>query len=73
MDFAAEKYKLAQESSKKHRFVHEEALACELASAFHVKAGNENAIVVAELIDRAVTCYQKWGAEGKVESLLLSP
>eukprot|EP00985_Skeletonema_marinoi_P035178 scaffold45871_cov241-Skeletonema_marinoi.AAC.1 len=38
MDRAAEKYKLAQESSKKHRFVHEEALACELAAAFHVKA-----------------------------------
>mmetsp|Transcript_11010 Transcript_11010/g.16564 ORF Transcript_11010/g.16564 Transcript_11010/m.16564 type:complete len:384 (-) Transcript_11010:313-1464(-) len=73
MDRAAEKYKLAQKSSKKHRFVHEEALACELAAAFHVKAGNENAIVVAELIDRAVTCYQTWGAEGKVESLLLSP
>eukprot|EP00985_Skeletonema_marinoi_P025868 scaffold19435_cov73-Skeletonema_marinoi.AAC.3 len=71
MDHAAEKYKLAQESSKKHRFLHEEALACELAANFHEKAGNVK--FVAELIDRAVSCYQTWGAEGKVESLLLSP
>ena len=71
MDLAAEKYKLAQKSSKKHRFIHEEALACELAAAFHEKAGNVQ--FVAELIDRAVNCYQTWGAEGKVESLLLSP
>ena len=71
MDHAAEKYKLAQESSKKHRFVHEEALAYELAATFHEKAGNVK--FVAELIDRAVNCYQTWGAEGKVQSLLLSP
>mmetsp|Transcript_5605 Transcript_5605/g.9522 ORF Transcript_5605/g.9522 Transcript_5605/m.9522 type:complete len:438 (-) Transcript_5605:338-1651(-) len=71
MDRAAEKYMLAQESSKKHRFIHEEALACELAAAFHEKTGNVQ--FVAELIDRAVNCYQTWGAEGKVESLLLSP
>eukprot|EP00985_Skeletonema_marinoi_P030480 scaffold32239_cov116-Skeletonema_marinoi.AAC.1 len=63
MDRAAEKYKLAQKSSKKHRFIHEEALACELAASFHVKAGNVK--FVAELIDRAVNCYQTWGAEGK--------
>eukprot|EP00984_Skeletonema_dohrnii_P003487 scaffold1177_cov117-Skeletonema_dohrnii-CCMP3373.AAC.3 len=69
MDRAAEKYKLAQKSSKKHRFVHEEALTCELAAAFHEKTGNVQ--FVAELIDRAVKCYQTWGAEGKVESLPL--
>eukprot|EP00984_Skeletonema_dohrnii_P030979 scaffold22928_cov157-Skeletonema_dohrnii-CCMP3373.AAC.1 len=69
MDRAAEKYKLAQESSKKHRFVHEEALTCELAAAFHEKTGNVQ--FVAELIGRAVNCYQTWGAEGKVESLLI--
>ncbi len=71
MDQAAEKYKLAEKSSKTHRFLHEEALACELAADFHTKAGNTN--FVAELIDRAVKCYQTWGAEGKVESLLFSP
>ncbi|KAK1736831.1 putative AAA ATPase [Skeletonema marinoi] len=69
MDLAAEKYMLAQESSKKHRFIHEEALACELAAAFHEKTGN--VLFVVELIDRAVNCYQTWGAEGKVESLPL--
>jgi len=68
MDCAAEKYKLAEESSKKHRFVHEEALACELAAAFHQKAGNSN--LVKELLDKAVKCYQMWGAKGKVDSLL---
>eukprot|EP00985_Skeletonema_marinoi_P029200 scaffold27140_cov92-Skeletonema_marinoi.AAC.1 len=66
-DLAVEKYKLAQESSKKHRFVHEEALTCELAAAFHEKAGNVQ--FVAELIVRAATCYQTWGAEEKAESL----
>ena len=71
IDRAAEKYKLAEESSKTHRFLHEEALACELAAEFHQKAGNKN--FVAELIDRAVKCYQTWGAERKVESLLFSP
>lgn len=71
MDQAAEKYKLAEKSSKTHRFLHEEALACELAADFHKKAGNNH--FVAELIDRAVKCYQTWGAEGKVESLLFSP
>ena len=68
MDLAAEKYKLAEKSSKKHRFVHEEALTCELAAAFHKEAGNKT--FETELIDRAVECYQTWGAEGKVESLL---
>ena len=67
MDRAAEKYMLAQESSKKHRFIHEEALACELAAAFHEKTGNVQ--FVAELIVRAATCYQTWGAEEKAESL----
>lgn len=71
MDLAAEKYKLAETSSKKHRFIHEEALACELAAAFHKEAGDKKN--VAELIDRAVECYQTWGAEGKVKSILLSP
>ena len=62
---------MVEKSSKRHRFVHEEALTCELAAAFHKKAGNKK--FVTELIDRAVECYQTWGAEGKVESLLLSP
>lgn len=67
MDRAAEKYTLAIESSRKHRFVHEEAVACELAAAFHEKLGNAD--LVEKLTGKAVECYQKWGAEKKVNSL----
>ena len=67
MEKATEKYYLAIESSRKHRFVHEEAVACELAAAFHEKSGSAD--LVDELMRRAVECYQKWGAEKKVDSL----
>jgi hypothetical protein len=68
MDCAAAKYKLAIESSKKHRFVHEEAVACEQAAAFHEEVGNKD--LADELMRRALKCYQTWGAEKKVDSLL---
>ena len=67
-DCAAAKYELAIESSKKHRFVHEEAVACEQAAAFHEEVGNKD--LADELMRRALKCYQTWGAEKKVDSLL---
>ena len=47
--------------------IHEEALACELAAAFHENLGNAD--LVEKLTGKAVECYQKWGAEKKVNSL----
>jgi len=69
MESAATKYRKAIESSHKHRFVHEEAVACEQAAAFHEECGNED--LADELMRRALKCYQTWGAEKKVESLLM--
>ena len=67
MDDATEKYKLAEASSRRHRFVHEEALSCELASTFHKKIGNND--LANELIRKAIKCYQTWGADKKVEMM----
>ena len=64
---AATNYRLAIESSQKHRFVHEEALACEQAAEFHKKIGNKD--LADELITRATECYETWGADNKVDAL----
>lgn len=64
MEDAATKYRLAIESSHKHRFVQEEAVACELAAAFHMEMGNSD--LVDALLKRALECYRAWGAEKKV-------
>jgi len=68
MEDAATKYRLAIESSQKHRFVHEEAVACEQAADFHMEMGNKD--LADKLMKRALKCYQAWGAEKKVDLLL---
>lgn len=59
---------MAIDLSNKHRFTHEEAIACELSSAFHVKmkggAGSD------DLVKRAYTCYKQWGADAKANMLV---
>jgi len=67
MEDAATKYRLAIESSHTHRFVHEEALACEQAATFHMEIGNSD--LADDLMKRALECYRTWGAEKKVELL----
>mmetsp|Transcript_19347 Transcript_19347/g.27551 ORF Transcript_19347/g.27551 Transcript_19347/m.27551 type:complete len:362 (+) Transcript_19347:2-1087(+) len=63
MEDAATKYKQAIESSHKHRFFQEEAVACEQAAAFHMEIGNSD--LADNLMKRALKCYRAWGAEKK--------
>ena len=67
-DQATEEYHLSIASSHKHRFIHEEAIACELASNFHSQRGNSDLSL--KLMNRSVECYQSWGAEKKANTLL---
>ena len=67
MEKAEEKYNLAIESARRHRFVHEQGLANELFSAFHISNGNIGK--AKSHIAEARACYEKWGASALVELL----
>ena len=67
-DKAADEYKMAISSAKKHRFVHEEAIACELAGYFYLKLGKK--VFSDSLLKQAYECYRSWGAEAKASALL---
>eukprot|EP00986_Skeletonema_menzelii_P005636 scaffold2093_cov219-Skeletonema_menzelii.AAC.1 len=60
-------YEKAVTSAKTHKFVHEEALACELAAYFYLEIGEANKAVDYCLL--AHEKYQEWGAIGKCTSL----
>ncbi|KAL3804648.1 hypothetical protein HJC23_008463 [Cyclotella cryptica] len=62
-------YNTAISLSNKHRFVHEEAIACELFNAFREMNGSVDSN---GSLDRAYQCYQSWGANAKLTSLLRS-
>mmetsp|Transcript_7798 Transcript_7798/g.13753 ORF Transcript_7798/g.13753 Transcript_7798/m.13753 type:complete len:833 (+) Transcript_7798:1125-3623(+) len=62
-----EKYNLAIESARRHRFIHEEGLANELSSTFHNSNGNIDK--AKSHISEARACYEKWGAFALVERL----
>ena len=64
---AQDLYEKAARSAHTHGFVHNEALANELAGRFYAARGFEK-IANAYLRD-ARTCYLRWGAEGKVRQL----
>jgi len=66
-DKAAERYELAITSSHNHHFVHEEAIANELAAYFQLERGIKDVSV--GLTQRAIECYQSWGAEKKAAGL----
>ena len=68
IQIAAEKYSQAIESARKHRFVHEEAVACELASIFHQKEMSDQDMS-STLMKRSIECYKTWGAQKKVDAL----
>jgi PAS domain S-box-containing protein len=67
-DLDAERlYERAIRSARASSFVHNEALACEVAARFYAARGFE---VIAELfLERARDGYLRWGAEGKVRQL----
>jgi len=66
-DKATEGYHLSLISSRKHRFLCEEAIANELAAYFHLKKGMED--LSSQFMKRAIKCYQSWGAVKKAETL----
>lgn len=65
VDKAAESYEASIAAAKKHKFVHEEALCCELAGYFYREQGEE--IKVQQLFKQAKSAYIKWGANAKVQ------
>ena len=68
---AAQKlYHLSIASAQRHRFIHEEAIACELASLFHTSCGRKD--LSCKLLKQSMACYQSWGATRKVDALSLS-
>jgi predicted ATPase/signal transduction histidine kinase len=64
---AMELYDQAIKGAKENKFIHEEALANELAAKFYLATGKEK-IAQTYLID-AYYCYSRWGARVKVEDL----
>jgi len=61
-------YEKAIRSSRANGFVHNEALACERASAFYRFRGFEE--FSEAYLRRSHACYTAWGADGKVRQLL---
>mmetsp|Transcript_13088 Transcript_13088/g.20741 ORF Transcript_13088/g.20741 Transcript_13088/m.20741 type:complete len:348 (+) Transcript_13088:3-1046(+) len=69
-DTAAEQYELAIASSHNHRFMHEEAIANELAAHFQSERGMKDISI--GLLQQAMRCYESWGAQKKVAKLARS-
>ena len=64
---AGESYDLAIAAAKDHKFLQDEALACELAAYFYKEQGNEPKSL--EMFKQARDAYKKWGAVKKANSL----
>jgi PAS domain S-box-containing protein len=60
-------YQLAIRSARANGFVHNEALACEVAARFYAARGLED--IAAMYLSRARNGYARWGAAGKVRQL----
>jgi predicted ATPase/two-component sensor histidine kinase len=64
---AMQLYEDAIHSSRENGFVHNEAIASELAGQFHAARGFE--MIAHAYLRNARHCYERWGALGKVEQL----
>jgi transcriptional regulator with GAF, ATPase, and Fis domain len=64
---AMEYFDRAIEGARQNRYVHEEALANELAAEFYLDLGRER--IAAIYIQQAASAYGRWGAWGKVNQL----
>mmetsp|Transcript_31442 Transcript_31442/g.47743 ORF Transcript_31442/g.47743 Transcript_31442/m.47743 type:complete len:1275 (+) Transcript_31442:33-3857(+) len=67
IDMAKKTYNEAIELAGKHRFIHEQALACERAGTFHSMLGNH--ITADEYFRRSHELYLKWGAKCKADDV----
>jgi predicted ATPase/signal transduction histidine kinase/CheY-like chemotaxis protein len=65
---AIDLYDLAIAGAKEHQFIHEEALANELATKFYLDWGKENIARIYAI--EAYQCYYLWGANAKLEQLI---
>jgi predicted ATPase/signal transduction histidine kinase len=65
---AIDHYDLAIAGAKEHQFVHEEALANELAAKFYLAWGKEK--IAQSYLTEAYYCYTRWGAKAKVDQLI---
>ncbi len=65
---AIEHYDLAIAGAKEHQFLHEEALANELAAKFYLDWGKSK--IAGVYIIEAYYCYTRWGALAKVDQLI---
>jgi PAS domain S-box-containing protein len=64
---AQELYEKAAQSARAHGFVHNEAVANELAGRFYAARGFER--IATTYLRNARYCYLRWGADGKVRQL----
>ncbi|HTR13151.1 MAG TPA: AAA family ATPase, partial [Roseiarcus sp.] len=64
---AMDLYEQAIQSARRNGFIHNEALACELAARFYEARGNET--ISHAYMRNAFSCYARWGADGKVRQL----
>jgi predicted ATPase/signal transduction histidine kinase len=64
---AMQLYEDAIAAARESAFVHDEAMANELAAAFHRRRGFRT--IADAYLREARACYQRWGAEGKVRQL----
>ncbi len=60
-------YEAAIKSARESEFIHNEALANELAARFYAARGFET--IASAYMREARSCYHRWGADGKVQQL----
>ncbi|WP_437967223.1 AAA family ATPase [Sorangium sp. So ce260] len=65
---AMDLYDRAIQGARKHGYMHEEALACELASSFYRRIGRQE--IAHHYLTMAHRGYALWGAEAKCQSLV---
>eukprot|EP00956_Cyclotella_meneghiniana_P022152 scaffold41388_cov125-Cyclotella_meneghiniana.AAC.5 len=62
---AEQKYNIAIECARSSKFIHEEALACELAAKHYER--NCDPDMAISLFRQAKKCYREWGSKKKVQ------
>jgi len=66
-DKAALCYEASIKAAQEHRFIHEEAIAHELAGMFFLERGQRQ--MSHSYFKNSISCYQKWGANAVVRRL----
>lgn len=71
---AIEFYDLAIALAKENQFVHEEAIACELAAKFYLELDRTSlsttyATLAKSFVEKAYYAYERWGAQAKLQDL----